>query len=426
MVGTVYFEHSLANGLKLLIEPIPEVRSAATTLLVPAGVIYEPKEQWGLSNLLCSLTTRGAGQRDSRAVNDALDDLGVNRSESTEIFHTSITAAALGSNLTPAMEIMADVLRRPLLEQEQLDFCKAATIQELHAVEDEPAQKLFIELRRRTLPDPMGRPILGVEASVEAMKRKQLVDFHRRCYQPNGAIIGVAGAVDKSAVIDAVERLFGDWKPLEATKVELTTQTSSVDHINSDKVQTQIGVSFESVAYGDPDYFNAHGAVGVLSGGMSSRLFSEVREKRGLCYGDGASLLSSRPMGRILCHASTTNERAQETLEVLLAELRRLPEGIAEEEVQRVRAGLKSSLVMQEESTAARASVLARSWFHLGRVRTVEEVAREIDKITPASILSYLDRCPPRDFTILTLGPKALMKPIAEPRKAAQPTAATA
>lgn len=385
------------------------LRSASFTFLAPAGVVADPEDRWGTANLLSDLVTRGAGDRDSRALTGALDQLGVHRQESTEIFHTSFTAATTSGRLLPALELMADVFRRPRLEASQLEYCKAASLQELQAVEDDPGQKLTIELRRRALPEPCGRPILGRAEDIARLSHADVQAFHRRHYRPNGAILGVAGAVSFQAVLAAVERLFGDWEPSEETPPKIApARHASLDHIFSDKVQTQIGIAFESVPYRDSDYFNAHGAVGVLSGGMSSRLFTEVREKRGLCYGVGASYLAMKHFGRILVLASTTNERAAETLSVLLAELERLREGIGADEVRRVQAGLKSSLIMQEESTSARASILARSWYHLGRVRTVEEVAREIERLTPSSILEYLERRPPRDYTVVTLGPKTL------------------
>ncbi len=159
---------------------------------------------------------------------------------------------------------------------------------------------------------------------------------------------------------------------------------------------------------GHADYYAAQGAVNVLHGGMSSRLFTEVREKRGLCYAVWASYQTFKDRASILCYAGTTNERAQETLDVTLNELKRLKQGIEPEEVERVQAGLKSSLIMQQESTNARAGALASDWYFLGRVRDFDEIQAAIDGLTPAGIVAHLERCPPRDFTIVTLGPNPL------------------
>ena len=141
---------------------------------------------------------------------------------------------------------------------------------------------------------------------------------------------------------------------------------------------------------------------------MSSRLFTEVREKRGLCYAISASMNTLREDARVFCYAGTTNERAQETLDVTLAELRRLQEGITQSELDRCRARAKSGLIMQQESTIARAGSIARDWFHLGRVQTLTEVSDQVDALTMDSVMNHVRECPPKDFTVVTLGPEKL------------------
>jgi predicted Zn-dependent peptidase len=161
----------------------------------------------------------------------------------------------------------------------------------------------------------------------------------------------------------------------------------------------------------DPDYYNARAAAAVLSGGMSSRLFTEVREKRGLCYSVYAFHETFKTQGSMLAYAGTRAERAQETLDVTLAELTRLKDGIEDDEIDRVKAGLKSSLILQEESTGARAGAIATDWYYLSRVRSFDEIQAVIDGLTPAKILAYLERCPVRDVTLVTLGPSPLALP---------------
>jgi predicted Zn-dependent peptidase len=211
---------------------------------------------------------------------------------------------------------------------------------------------------------------------------------------------------------ELVEELFAGWEPRPPADVESRPAACRHTHIEKDTTQTQIGIAYPSVPIADPDYYAAHAAVNVLSGGMSARLFTEVREKRGLCYAVYASYLTLKGLGSVLCYAGTTNERAQETLDVTLGELKRLQNGIEAEEVDRVRAGLKSALIMQEESTSARAGALASDWYYLGRVRSFDEIQRAIDALTPEAIVSHLKRHPPRDFTIVTLGPAPLRVPV--------------
>jgi len=170
-------------------------------------------------------------------------------------------------------------------------------------------------------------------------------------------------------------------------------------------------VAYDSVAYRDPDYFEAWGAVGVLSGGMSSRLFTEVREKRGLCYTVYATQATLKDRGAVLCYSGTTAERAQETLDVMLGELKRLSAGIEQHELTRLKARIKSGLIMQQESSSSRSSSMARDWYLLGRVRTLDEVSKLVDGLSAESINAYLKQHPPGDFTIVTLGRNTLEVP---------------
>jgi predicted Zn-dependent peptidase len=208
-----------------------------------------------------------------------------------------------------------------------------------------------------------------------------------------------------------VGKLLGDWAPGKDGAVEETPIHCRYEHLDFDSQQTQIGIAYESVPYRHPDYFQAWGAVGVLSGGPSSRLFTEVRERRGLCYSVYASLHTLWHRGAVFCYAGTGADRAQETLDVTMSELCRLGKGIEDSELNRLKARIKSALIMQQESSSARSSSLARDWYHLGRVRTLDEVGGLIDALSSRSINAYLAEHPPADFTVVTLGSLALEVP---------------
>jgi predicted Zn-dependent peptidase len=410
-VSDEFFHHRFANGMTLVAERMRGVRSAAFTLLVPSGAAMDPPDRGGLAALLVDLVFRGAGSRDNRQVTTDLDNLGLQRGEGVETSHTSFFAATLGSNLLPALEIYADVVRRPHLPSDEVDPVRALALQELQALEDEPRQKIFVELRRRHYPYPFGRPTLGLREVLESATHTELVTHHRSTYRAQGAILGVAGDIDWPLLRDGVERLFGDWTGGPDLTIKPGARGARIEHIAQESMQTQIGIAFDTVSYRDPEYFPTQGAVTVLSGGSSSRLFTEIREKRGLCYAVYASYHSLQDMGSVVCYAGTTNERAQETLDVTLAEILRLRKGIDADEVARAQAGLKASLIMQGESSSARSSAVAADWYHLGRVRHLSEMQAAIDALSPRIIMEHLDRHPPHDFTIVTLGPNALQVP---------------
>jgi predicted Zn-dependent peptidase len=412
-------QHTFANGLTLLAERMGHVRSAALNFLVPAGCVYDPPGGAGMASMLAAMITRGAGDRDSRALSLALDNLGMDRDESVGSMHLRFWGATLAENLPAALEIYADIIRRPMLPEEEIDAVRALALQDLQGLEDEPRQKVLVELRRRHYPPPLGHDRHGTRESLEAMTVDKVRRQFHRMFGPNGTILSVAGNIEWKPLRDLVERLFGDWAGPEPLPLQIGKPVGGKTHLKKDTTQTQIAIAYPSVPFGDADYYAAQGAVQVLSGGMSARLFTEVREKRGLCYAVWASYQTFKDRASVLCYAGTTNERAQETLTVTLDEIVRLKDGIAKEEVERVQAGLKSSLIMQEESTSARAGALASDWYFLGRVRSLEEIQNAINSLTPRKIVNHLQRHSPRDFTLVTLGPKSLRLPHAAPRKTA-------
>jgi predicted Zn-dependent peptidase len=313
------------------------------------------------------------------------------------------------------LNIFADMLQSPHLPADQLEASRQVALQELAAVQDEPGQRVMLELRRRHYPDPWGRPSQGEQAALETISSAEIRDFHSRCYRPNGTILGVAGRIDWHALRDAVGRAFADWPVLPEPEVRERPPGRQREHLPHESNQTQIGIAYPSVPYPHPDYFQASAAVGVLSGGMSSRLFTEVREKRGLCYTVYASHNSLRDRASVLCYAGTSAERAQETLDVTLSEIIRLAQGIETNELDRLKARIKSGLIMQQESSSARSGSIARDWYYLGRVRTLAEISRLMDELSRDSINAFLAANPPGQFTIVTLGPQPLEVSVAIP-----------
>lgn len=387
------------------------LQSAAFTFLVPSGCIHDPLDRAGLSSFTCEMALRGAGSRDSRQFVLDLDNLGVERSESVSNAHTSYGGATMAENLSQTLAIYADVLRRPHLPDDELESSRLGMLQELRAVEDEPSQKVMIELKRRHYPEPWGRPSQGEEAAIEQTTTADIRRQFERYYRPNGTILGVAGRLDWPRLLDLVGDLFGDWPTGQSNAIEESPAPKRYLHLPYDSQQTQIGIAYDSVPYRDPDYFQAWGAVGVLSGGMSARLFTEVRERRGLCYSVYASMHALLNRGAVFCYAGTGTERAQQTLDVTLGELVRLAQGIEDHEIERLKARIKSALVMQQESSSARSASLARDWYHLGRARTLDEIGQLIDGLTSGSINRYLAEHPPADFTVVTLGSRELEAP---------------
>lgn len=406
--------HQLKNGLTIVGEALPDKRAAAWTFLLPSGTATEPENRDGLTGVLEELSYRGAGERDSRQLSDALDDLGVDRGGGSDVEYTTFGGATLGDYLNDALGLYADIVRRPQflnIEYSTDDFeaQRQLALQALDSLEDAPARKMFVQLRRAYFPDNYGRSPLGTRDGLNALTLDDLRQDHARRFLPQGAILAVAGGINFDKIVGRVEELFGDWNGAPPTLAKpQPIEKPVVQHIAQDTSQQQIGVAYAGVPSDDAFFYDSRIAVSVLSGGMGARLFTEVREKRGLVYSVSASAASLRGCGFNLAYAGTTPERSQETLDVLLNELRRMKDGVSEEEVERAKIGMLSSLIMQEESSRARTGAIARDQFVLGRVRTLDEVTDAINKVTPQTVQNFYDAHPPRDFTVVTLGPREL------------------
>ena len=399
---------TLTNGLTVVVETMPAVRSAAFTMLIPAGSMFDVRGQNGTATALADWITRGAGDRSSREVLAELDRLGIQSRESASAQHLVISGTCLAEKMSAALQIYADVILHPTLDDSDFGAVMSGLENGLLSIEDDPQKKAMVELVRRCYPLPLGQPAEGTLADLENLNPEIVRGHYQKNVRPNGAILGIAGNVTLDDLLPILENSFEAWRGGDGITLREGQSGPRREHLFHESIQTHIGVAYPAVAYSHPDYYSAWAAVSVLSGGMSSRLFTEVREKRGLCYSVYAALNTLRDRGQVLCYAGTTTERAQETLDVLCRELVRLGDGISEEELGRCKARAKSSLVMAQESTGSRASSLARDWYHLRRIVSLDEVRSKIEGLSVQAVLEYVHSHPAKDFTILSIGPQEL------------------
>jgi predicted Zn-dependent peptidase len=406
-----YYQHSFPNGLTLLAEKMPGMQSAAMTLLVPAGSSTDPVDRSGSATVLSDLVLRGAGNRDNRQLTDYLDGLGLQRSAGVGIHHTRFGSAALAEKVIEGLATYADIIRRPKLPKDGFEPARDLALQALAGIDDEPRQLLFMKLREWHFPSPFGRSSLGQKEHLEKLTLDLCkADFNLR-FHSRGAILSIAGNIDFNAVKGEVERHFGDWIGKEPESIREMPPPGNFHHVEQKSEQTHIGIAYPSVPETDPDYYVLRMAIECLSGGMSGRLFTEIREKRGLVYNVSAGYSSLKGKGSILGYAGTSNERAQATLDCFIAELHRLSEGVTQAELDRAKIGLKASTIMQGESTSARSGAIAHDYFMRGRIRTLDEITGAIDAVTLDQVNAYLAAHKPGPFTIVTVGPKELKLP---------------
>ena len=407
MVGKLD-KHILKNGMVLLGEPMESVASVAFDFVLPCGSATIPAGLCGAGNVIEDWIFRGAAGKNSRQISDEIDGLGLHHATSLGSSHLSLSAVLEASCLDKALPIYADIIQRPNLEDDQFELAKQLAGDYILALEDNPRQNVMLKLKESFYPDPIGRSTAGKIEELKdltAEKTRQIIGTN---FNLSDTIFSIAGKYDFDAVIRQMQNLFSTDKRPACERTKLQQKQNEYTHFPNEGAQVHIGLMTKTVKPNSADFYNAQVAVSILSGGMSARLFTEVREKRGLCYSIGAKYHSLKDAAGIMCYAGTTPDKAQETFDVIIAEFDRLRNGITEEELQRAKVGLKSSLIMSSESSASRASNIAGDFYILSRVRSLDEIKQEIEKISAGSVLKFLKENIFADYTVVTIGPKQI------------------
>ena len=275
-------------------------------------------------------------------------------------------------------------------------------------MDDDPRGKVMMLLYEQYYPDPFGRPGQGKEAELAAMTADACRQIANALFDPSQMIFSIAGNYDFDAVCRQLEARLSGPATGHLAVARPAAGSRSYTHYPNDGAQVHIGLMTAMPPISAGHYYETMAAVSVLSGSMSSRLFTEVREKRGLCYAVGAKYHTLKDCGGVSCYAGTTPDKAQQTLDVTWDQFCRLKDGITEDELQRAKVGLKSSLIMQSESSGARSAGIAGDYFLLGRVRPLEEIRDAIEALTVGSVTGFLQRHPFETFTAVTIGPKEI------------------
>ena len=398
-------KYMLKNGMVILGERMKHVGSVAFIFRLPCGSSTLPDGSCGAGEVISDWIFRGAGKMDSKALIDALDGLGLHRAGSISSAHLSLGAALEASNLEKALRLYADIILQPKLDDQQFEFSRELAVQDLIGLDDDPRQKVMLDLREQFYPQPLGLPSEGKIDDLKALNAARVAEIIKKKFNLSNAVFAIAGKYDFQAVCSQLEEIFESPQPAFDSKITIGPRGSKYTHHQHEGAQVHIGVMTDTVAIASDDYYNAMAAVSILSGGMSSRLFTEVREKRGLCYAIGARYNTLKDYAGIACYAGTTPDKAQETLDVIIAEFNALCEGITEDEIQRAKVGLKSTLIMQSEVTSSRAGGIASDHYLLGRVRTLDEIKDKLESISAGSVEAFLNSNKFDDYTVVTIGP---------------------
>lgn len=391
----------LSCGMQVLVEHIDSVRSVGLTWLLPVGLSGDPEGALGEgeSVMLSELILRGSAGRSSRDFGESLDQLGVSRRCTAANYHTVVSATMLGSNVEGALPILAGMIRDPTIAADAIEPVRALAIASIEGLDDSPGFVAAMKMQERALPWPYNRSGMGTMDGLRALTREGLhAAWHRRCcpgrhgdhHSVGGSIISLAGDVKIEQVVKILEPLLSGWVGVGSEPAISGPRQRGSVFKKLPTEQTQICLGFEAPPSAAPDFMAFRLATEILGGGMSSRLFTEVREKRSLCYSVGASQSSGRDFGLITVHAGSTAERANETLECIDTELRRIGQGVTRSEFERAKIKLKSAMVMSGESTSARALSMARDAHIFGRPRSLAERSGDLDRVNFEEFNLYL------------------------------------
>jgi predicted Zn-dependent peptidase len=384
--------HTLSNGLRIVTEHMPGLKSAAIGLWVMAGGRHERPEENGIAHFLEHMAFKGTARRSALQIAEEIEDVGGYINAYTGREMTAYYARVLEADVGLALDILADIVMHPSLPAAELEVERGVILQEIGQALDTPDDIIFDWLQEVSYPDqPFGRTILGPTERVNAFARADLAGFIAEHYAPDRLILAAAGAVDHDAIVRQAETLFGGLV-VRGRPLILPATFSGGERREVKKLeQAHFTLGFVSPGVRDPGVYAAQIYTAALGGGMSSRLFQELRERRGLCYTIFAQASAYEDTGMITVYAGTGPSQIAELAELTADELRRSAEGLSPAEIDRARAQMKAGLLMGLESPSARCERLARMIAVWNRVPDVEETVARIDAVTPGDIRTFAE-----------------------------------
>jgi predicted Zn-dependent peptidase len=377
---------SLASGLVVVTDAMPHLQTASLGVWVGCGSRDEQPDEHGISHFLEHMAFKGTKRRSARQIAEEIEAVGGDLNAATGVEMTAYYARVLKADVPLALDVLSDILTSPTFDPDEITREKNVIIQEIGAVEDTPDDLVFDFLQSTAYADqPVGRSILGTRATVRSFDGKRLRSYLARHYRAPDTVIAAAGAVDHEAVVAEVEHRFAAFAGPAGSVPETARFRGGVRVEPRDLEQVHIALALEGVPQRDPSIYSLQVFTNVLGGGMSSRLFQEVRELRGLCYSIYAFHSAYADTGMFGLYAGTDAADAAELMRVVVGEITASADSLSEAEVARAKAQMKAGLLMALESSSARAEQLARQMLIHGRPIPLEEIVEKIEAVTVES-----------------------------------------
>ena len=384
-------KETLPNGITLLTERMPHVRSVTLGVWLRRGSRHEPSGLNGASHFIEHLVFKGTENRNAREIALAVDAMGGQMDAFTSKEYTCFYAKVLDESVAEAVDLLSDIVLRPLFDATELERERKVIVEEIRMVEDAPEELVYDLFATHFYPrHALGRPIQGTEGTIKGLSRKRLLDYFRKIYVPENLLIVAAGNLEHARLSRLVRRAFGGMKAGSKAAPDAgrpRPRGGVVTRAKSELEQLHLllGVPAfpERYAHRYPLFvLNA-----LLGGTMSSRLFQKVREERGLAYSVYSAVNAFRDSGVMMVYAGTSPDKGDELLSVVRDELRGLAsQGPSAREVEIAKEHLKGSLMLSLESTSSRMSNIARQQIYHGRTFTMEEILGRLDRVTRASV----------------------------------------
>ena len=376
----------LPSGLSVVTDRMPHLESATLGVWVGTGSRNERPDEHGISHLLEHMAFKGTKRRNARQIAEAIEAVGGDLNAATSIESTAYYARVLKSDVPLALDVLADILSDSTFEPQELQREQNVIVQEIGAVEDTPDDLVFERMHETAFPgQPVGRSILGTPETVRSIDAARLRAYLARNYRGPNMLVAAAGAIEHETIVAETEKHFADFNGPAAPAPEPARFDGGTRVEKRDLEQVHIALALQGVSTRDEQLYNLQVFTSVLGGGMSSRLFQEVREKRGLCYSISAFHMPYSDTGLFGLYAGTDERDAPELMSVVINQIGLATENLSEAEVARAKAQMKAGLLMALESSEARLGQLARQMLAYGRPIPLDEIVAKVDAVTVES-----------------------------------------
>ncbi len=402
----------LDNGLRIVTDHMDTVQSVSVGAWVNAGARHEHPSINGISHMLEHMAFKGTRRRSARDIATEIEAVGGHVNAYTSREHTAYYAKMLKQDMPLALDIIADILQHSVMDTDELDRERAVILQEIHQSHDTPDDIVFDLFQETAYPDQaVGRPVLGTLDLVRSFSRDTLIDYMTAHYGAPSIIVAAAGNIDHEDFVDRVKAAFGDLPAPKDTITEPALYKGGDMRENRDLEQIHYLMGFNGISYEDPDYHAASVYTTILGGGMSSRLFQEIRESQGLVYSIYSFMSSFNDGGLFGIYAGTGESEIAQVVPLVYHELMRSTRDISEEETRRACTQIKASILMSLESTASRCEQVARQLLVYNRIVPIEETMAKIEAVNADSVMRVAQKIIESPLTITALGPLKSLEP---------------